>query len=84
MTEFTKSFNQSFTNVLVIAKYDRVLQRVLPEFYQCAGHSKHPLSNTQDKSRCRHHQMVNSKIRWIIFFVAKDGKALQCKNKTRS
>ena len=29
----------------------------------------------------RHHQMVNIKIRLIIFFVAKDGEALSCQQK---
>ena len=30
-------------------------------------------SNTKDNSTHGHHQMVNNKIRLIIFFVAKDG-----------
>ena len=37
--------------------------------------SKHPLPTTQD-STYRHHQMVNTEIRLIIFFAAKDGEAL--------
>ena len=43
---------------------------VLPR--KCTGHSKHPLPITQEK----HHQMVNTEIRLIIFFAAKDGEAL--------
>src|SRR5574337_639308 len=35
------------------------------------GHSKHSLPTTQDNSTHGHHQMVNTKIRPIIFFVAK-------------
>ena len=36
-------------------------------------HSKHPLHNTRDDSTYEHHQMVNTEIRLIIFFAAKDG-----------
>ena len=39
------------------------------------GHSKHFLPTTQD-STPGHHQMVNTEIRLIIFFAAKDGEAL--------
>ena len=45
------------------------------------GHSKHPLPTTQDNSTHGHHQMVNTKIRPIIFFVAKDGEALYSQQK---
>ena len=38
--------------------------------------SKHPLPTTQEKTAHGHHQMVNTKIRLIIFFAAKDGEAL--------
>ena len=47
--------------------------RVLPR--KCTGHSKHPLPTTQD-SRNGHHQMVNIKIRLIIFNATKNGEAL--------
>ena len=47
---------------------------VLPREH--TGHSKHPLPTTQEKTTHGHHQMVNTKIRLIIFFVAKDGEAL--------
>ena len=48
---------------------------VLPR--KCTGHSKHPLPTTQEKTPTHgHHQMVNTKIRLILFFVAKDGEAL--------
>ena len=41
---------------------------VLPREH--TGHNKHTLPTTQ------HHQMVNTEIRLIIFFTAKDGEAL--------
>ena len=41
-----------------------------------AGHNKHPLPTTQEKTIHGHHQMVNTEIRLIIFFAAKDGEAL--------
>ena len=47
---------------------------VLPR--ECTGHSKHPLPTTQEKTTHGHHQMVNTEIRLIIFFAAKDGDAL--------
>ena len=46
-------------------------------------HSKPSSNNTREDSTNGHHQMINTKIRLIIFFVAKDGEALY-KNKTRS
>ena len=33
-------------------------------------------NNTKEDSTHRHHQMVNTEIRLIIFFAAKDGEAL--------
>ena len=48
---------------------------VLPR--KCTGHSKHPLPTTQEKT----HQMVNTEIRLIIFFAAKDGEALYSQQK---
>ena len=53
----------------------------LAEFCQeHSGHNKHPVSTTQEKTTCGHHQMVNTKIRLIIFFAAKDGEALYKNN----
>ena len=50
---------------------NRVLSR------ECTGHSKHPLQTTQEEGSTHgHHQMVNTEIRLIIFFTAKDGEAL--------
>ena len=41
--------------------------------------------NTREDSTHGHHQMVNTEIRLIIFFAAKDGEALYSQqNKTRS
>ena len=48
--------------------------RVLPRKH--TGHSKHPLPTTREDSTHGHHQMVNTKIRLIIFFAAKDGESL--------
>ena len=45
------------------------------------GHSKHPLPTTQEKTTRGHHQMVNTEIRLIIFFAAKDGEALYSQQK---
>ena len=41
------------------------------------GHSQHPLPTTQERTlHTRHHQMVNTEIRLIVFFAAKDGEVL--------
>ena len=57
--------------------------RVLPR--ERTSHSKHTLPTTRDNSTHGHHQMVNTKIRLIIFFAAKDGEALYSQqNKTGS
>ena len=54
--------------------------RVLPR--EPTGHSKCPLPTTQEKTlQHAHHQMVNTKIRLIIFFAAKDGEALYSQEK---
>ena len=45
------------------------------------GQSKHPVPTTREDSTHGHHQMVNTEIRLIIFFVAKDGEALYSKQK---
>ena len=43
------------------------------------------ITNTREDSIHGHHQMVNTEIRLIIFFAAKDGEALYSQqNKTRS
>ena len=48
------------------------------------GHSKHPLPTTQEKTDSTHgrHQMVNTEIKLIIFFEAKDGETLYSQQKT--
>ena len=48
--------------------------RVLPKEF--TGHSKPRLPTTQETTTHGHHQMVNTEIRLIIFFAAKDGEAL--------
>ena len=52
--------------------------KVLPR--ERTGHSKHPLPTTQNSTH-GHHQMVNTKIRLIIFFAAKDEEALYSQQK---
>ena len=48
---------------------------ILPR--ECTGHSKHLLPTTQEMTL----HMVNTKIRLIIFFAAKDGEALYSQQK---
>ena len=51
------------------AKANRVLPR------EHTGHSKTPFSNNRrEDSTHGHHEMVNTKIRLITFFIAKDGE----------
>ena len=38
-------------------------------------------NNTRDDSTHEHHQLVNTKIRLILFFAAKDGEALDSQQK---
>ena len=57
------------------AKANRILPR------ECTGHSKHPLPTTQEKTTHGHHQMVNTEIRLIIFYLVKDGEALYSQRK---
>ena len=53
--------------------------RVLPG--KCTGNNKHSSNNTREDSTHGQHQMVNTKIRLIIFFAAKDGEALYSQQK---
>ena len=48
---------------------------------ECTGHGKHPFPTTQEKTTHGHHQMVNTKTRFIIFFAVKDGEALYSQQK---
>ena len=57
------------------AKANRVLPR------KRTGHSKPSSNNTREDSTHGHHQMVNTKIRLIIFFAAKDGETLYSQQK---
>ena len=45
------------------------------------GHSKHMLPKTREDSTHGHHQMVNTEIRLIMFFAAKDGEAVYSQQK---
>ena len=55
--------------------------RVLPR--ERTGHSKHHLPTTQEKTTHGHQQMVNTEIRLIIFFSAKDGEAICSQQKEK-
>ena len=45
-------------------------------------HCKHPLSEkTTEDTTHGHHQMVNTEIRLILFFAARDGEALYSQQK---
>ena len=57
------------------AKTNRVLSR------KCTGHSKDPLPTTQEKTTHGHHQVVNTRIRLMIFFADKDGEVLYSQQK---
>ena len=48
---------------------------------KCTDHSKYNLPTTQRDSTHENHQMVNTEIRLITFFVAKDGEALYSQEK---
>ena len=52
---------------------------VLPKEH--TGHNKYPLPTTKENATHVHHQMVNTKIRLIMFFAAKDGDALYSQQK---
>ena len=53
--------------------------RVFPR--ERTGHRKHPLPTTQEKTLHMDHQIVNTEIRLLIFFAAKDGEALSSQQK---
>ena len=59
------------------AKSNRVLKR------GCTGHSKYCLPKTGDESKQGHHKMLNTEIRLIISFAAKDEETLSKSAKTR-
>ena len=56
-------------------------QRLTVLLRGCTGHSKHPFLKTQEMATHRHHKMVNTEIRLIIFFAAKDGETLYSQQK---
>ena len=55
------------------------LNRVLPR--EPTSHSKHPLPTTREDTTHGHHQMVDTKIRLIIFFATKDEEVLYSQQK---
>ena len=50
-------------------------------FLQHWSQQTHTFNNRRDDSTHGHHQMVNTEIRLIIFFAAKDGEALYSQQK---
>ena len=64
-----------------LGEQNEVGQRLTEFCQKCTGHSKHPFPTTQDVSTHGHHQMINTEIRLIIFFAAKDGEALYSQQK---
>ena len=68
------------TGKFVLGVQNKADQRLTVLSRDCTGHSKHPVPTTQDSTH-GHHQMVNTEIRLIIFFVAEDGEALYSQQK---
>ena len=58
-------------------------QRLTVLLREHIGHSKHPLPTAQEMTTHGHHQMVNTEIRLIMFFAAKDGEALYTVSKNK-
>ena len=58
-----------------MAKANKVFPR------ESTTHSKYPLPTTKEMTTLGHHQMINNKIRLIIFFAAEDGEALYWQQK---
>ena len=56
-------------------------QRLIEFCQENALVSKHHLPTTQEKTTQGYQQMVNTEIRLIIFFAAKDGEALSSQQK---
>ena len=56
-------------------------QRLTILLRECTGHSKHPLPATQEVALHLHHQMVNTEIKLITFFAAKDEETLESHQK---
>ena len=59
----------------------RLINRVLPT--ECTGHSKHPLQQHNRRLYTWTSPDGHTKIRLIIFFAAKDGKALHSQQKKK-
>ena len=68
------------TGKLGLGKQNEAGQRLI-EFCQENALIIANSSNTRDHSTHEHHQLVNTEIRLIIFFAAKDGEALYSQQK---
>ena len=49
--------------------------------HDLATEQQHFTKKKNQKTTYGHHQMVNTEVRLIIFFAAKDGEALYCQQK---
>ena len=56
-------------------------QRLTEIYQENTGHGKHLFPTTQETTPHDHQQMVNTKIRLIIFFATKDGETLYSQQK---
>ena len=76
----SRKSRDTWNNRQIWPKWSRTkANRVLPREH--TGQSKHLLPTTQEKTAHGHHQMINTEIRLIIFFAAKDEEALYSQQK---
>ena len=68
--------NEAGQRLIQFFQENAVLPREAERSYQTPSSN-----NTRDNSACGHHQMVNTEIKLIIFFAAKDGEALYSQQK---
>ena len=68
--------NEAGQRLIQFFQENAVLPRDAERSYQTPSSN-----NTRDNSACGHHQMVNTEIKLIIFFAAKDGEALYSQQK---
>ena len=68
--------NEAGQRLIQFFQENAVLPRDAERSYQTPSSN-----NTREDSIHRHHQMVNTRIRLIIFFAAKDGEALYSQQK---
>ena len=72
----TCQFNLKFLNIYLKRKLYYYYKWNIVSVILDTRYSRYSSNNTREDSTNGYHQMVNTKIRFIIFFVAKDGEAL--------